>query len=77
MFVIGKSVQPASSNHYKKKSRTKISNFKEWKHVVASIVYFHIGKNVDDLVDQDYYNIYTVGIPPDVMADMVLRKSGF
>ena len=70
-------IRPASAFRTNKSLNPKISSFKEWKHVVASIVFFHIGKNVDELVDHDYYNIYTKNIPACVMADMVLRKNGY
>jgi len=76
MFARGMTVLPASAFR-SKKSYIKTSGFKEWKHVVASIVYFHIGKNVDELVDHDYYNIYMRGMPACVMADMVLRRNGY
>jgi len=51
------------------------NKFKEWKHIVASIVFFHIRKDVDDLADHDYYKIYTSGIPASVMADIVIKQS--
>jgi len=50
-------------------------NFYEWKHIIESIVHFHIGIDVDDLPDEDYYTHYTIGIPPNVMADIVLTNN--
>ena len=49
--------------------------FKEWKHVIESIVHFHIGIDVDELPDQDYYTHYISGISPHVIADIVLMNN--
>ena len=49
--------------------------FSDWKHVIESIVHFHIGIDIDDLPDEDYYTHYMFGIPPNVMADIVLTKN--
>ena len=64
-------------NLQRRKSPLGPSSFRKWKNVVESIVAFQTGKDVDDLPDENYYVIYTSGIPPQVMADLVLKKNGF
>jgi hypothetical protein len=38
---------------------------------------YETGKNVDDLPDEDYYLMYHARVPPQVMADLVLKNNGY
>jgi hypothetical protein len=62
-------------NFQRRRSPLGRSSFREWKNVVESIVTFQTGKDVDDLPDENYYVMYTSGIPPQAMADLVLKKN--
>jgi hypothetical protein len=53
------------------------STFHQWKNIVGHIVMYETGKNVDDLPDEDYYLMYHARVPPQVMADLVLKNNGY
>ena len=51
--------------------------FHQWKNIIGHIVMYETGKNVDDLPDEDYYLMYHARVPPQVMADLVLKNNGY